>query len=68
MLTIARPPVTPSRVPNAATTKTATATSAHWGVRLTLAALELFLAATTLWGAIFVRAGAAPRLSALGPI
>lgn len=32
----------------------APATRAHWGARLTLAALELFLAATTIWGAIFV--------------
>lgn len=54
MLTIARPPVTPSRVPDAPRTKMATAPRTHWRMRLTLAALELFLAATTIWGAIFV--------------
>ena len=32
----------------------ATAPRTHWRMRLTLAALELFLAATTIWGAIFV--------------
>jgi hypothetical protein len=54
MLTIARPPVTPSRVPDAPRTKAAPAPRKHWGLRLTLAVLELFLAATTIWGAIFV--------------